>query len=206
RLVIPKKNGKPRFLSIPTLEDRARQAVYLQALQPLAETQGDSNSYGFRPKRRCADAIDQCFKVLRQQTSATWVLEGDIEGFFDHLAFSWIEKHILMNKRILVKWLRCGFLDRGAWYPTRAGVPQGGILSPVISNVVLDGLEAMVQGSTWHRSVHNINYVRWADDFLVTATSRHVLETVTRPRIAALLAERGVRLSTEKTVITPLAQ
>jgi RNA-directed DNA polymerase len=206
RIAIPKKNGKQRFLSIPTLEDRARQAVYLQALQPIAETQADPNSYGFRSKRRCADAIDQCFKVLRQKTSAPWVLEGDIEGFFDHIAFSWIEDHIPMNKRILAKWLRCGLLDRGAWYPTTAGVPQGGIISPVISNLVLDGLEAIVQGSTWHRSVHNINYVRWADDFLVTATSRHVLETITLPRITAFLAERGVQLSTKKTVITPLAQ
>ena len=111
RIVIPKKNGKQRFLSIPTLEERARQAVYLQALQPIAETQADPNSYGFRPKRRCADAIDQCFKALRQKTSATWILEGDIHGFFDHIAFSWIEEHIPMNKRILAKWLRCGFVD-----------------------------------------------------------------------------------------------
>ncbi|HEV8718323.1 MAG TPA: group II intron reverse transcriptase/maturase [Candidatus Binatia bacterium] len=206
RIVIPKKNGKQRFLSIPTVEERARQAVYLQALQPIAETQADPNSYGFRPKRRCADAIDQCFKALRQKTSATWILEGDIHGFFDHIAFSWIEEHIPMNKRILAKWLRCGLIDHGAWYPTTAGVPQGGIISPVISNLVLDGLEAIVQGSSWHRSIHNINYVRWADDFLVTATSRQVLETDTLPRIAAFLAERGVRLSTEKTVITPLAQ
>jgi RNA-directed DNA polymerase len=71
RIVIPKKHGKQRRLSIPTMEDRARQAVYLQALQPIAETQADPNSYGFRPKRRCADAIDQCFKMLRQKTSAT---------------------------------------------------------------------------------------------------------------------------------------
>jgi hypothetical protein len=81
-----------------------------------------------------------------------------------------------------------------------------GVLSPVSSNLVLDGLEAIGQGSSWHRSIHNLNYVRWADDFLVTATSRQVLETDTLPRIAAFLAERGVRLSTEKTVITPLAQ
>jgi RNA-directed DNA polymerase len=206
RIAIPKKNGKQRFLSIPTLEDRARQAVYLQALQPIAETQADPNSYGFRPKRRCADAIDQCFKVLRQQTSAPWILEGDIQGFFDHIAFSWIEEHTPMNKRILAKWLRCGFIDHGALYPTTAGVPQGGIISPVISNLVLDGLEAVVQGSTWHRSVHNINYVRWADDFLVTANSRQVLTETVLPRIHAFLAERGVRLSAEKTVITPLAQ
>jgi RNA-directed DNA polymerase len=130
RIAIPNKSGKQRRLSIPTLEDRARQAAYLQALQPIAETQADPNSYGFRPKRRCADAIDQCFKVLRQQTSATWILEGDIQGFFDHIAFSWIEEHTPMNKRILAKWLRCGFIDHGALYPTTAGVPQGGILTP----------------------------------------------------------------------------
>ena len=111
-----------------------------------------------------------------------------------------------MNKRVLSKWLRSGFIDRGALYPTTAGVPQGGIISPVISNMVLDGLEEVVHGGHWHRRCHNINYVRWADDFIVTANSREVLAETILPRINAFLAERGVRLSAEKTVITPLAQ
>jgi len=193
---------------MPVMEDRARQAVYLQALEPIAETQADPNSYGFRPKRRCADAIDQCFKALSQKDSATWILEGDIQGFFDHLAFPWIEEHIPMNKRILAKGLRCGFSDRGTLYPTTAGVPQGGLSSPVMSNRVLDGLEQGVCGSSSSRfrRRHHIHYVRWADDFIVTANSREVLAEVVLPRINAFLAERGVRLSVEKTVITPLSQ
>ena len=206
RISIPQKNGKQRPLSIPTLTDRARQAVYLQALQPRAETTADHNAYGFRPKRRCADAIDQCFKVLRQQTAATGILEGDIEGFFDHIRFSGIAAHIPMTKRVLSKWLRSGVIDRGTLYPTTEGVPQGGIIAPVISTMVLDGLEAVVHGGSWHRRVHHSNSVRWADDFIVTAKSRQVLEDTVLPRINAFLAARGVRLSPTKTVMTPIAQ
>jgi RNA-directed DNA polymerase len=138
----------------------------------MAETQAAPNSYGFRPKRRCADAIDQCFKGLRLKTSASWIVEGDIQSFFDHIALAWIADHIPLNKGSLATWLRCGFLDHGSRSPTTAGVAQGGVSSPVISNLVFDGLEAVVQGSSWRRSVHNINYVRWADDVIVTATSR----------------------------------
>lgn len=135
-------------------------------------------------------------------------LEGDSQGFFDHIAFPWIEEHIPMNTRLLAKGLRCGFSDRGTQYPTTAGVSQGGLISPVLSNRVLDGLEQVVCGSSSSRfrRRHHIHYVRWADDFIVTANSREVLAEVVRPRINAFLAARGMRLSAEKTVITPIAQ
>jgi RNA-directed DNA polymerase len=144
--------------------------------------------------------------VLRLKNSATWILEGDIQGFFDNISFSWIEAHIPINKRVLSKWLRSGFVDHGTLYPTETGVPQGGIISPVISNRVLDGLESVVQGGKQYRRQHNINYVRWADDFIVTANSREVLAEQILPRIEAFLEERGVRLSVQKTLITPLTE
>src|SRR5262245_64896158 len=109
-----------------------------------------------------------------------------------------------MHKVVWSQGLRSGFLAHGALSPTTAGVPQGGIISPVVSTLVLDGLEAVVHGGAWHRRVHHINYVRWADDFIVTANARQVLEETILPRITAFLAERGVRLSPEKTVITPI--
>ena len=206
RIYIPKKQGQQRPLSIPVMSDRARQALYLQSLQPIAETTGDPNSYGFRPKRQCADAIDQCFKCLRQKTSASWILEGDIQGFFDNIAFPWLEAQIPMNKRVLTKWFHSGVIDRGDLFPTTSGVPQGGIASPVIGNLVLDGLEAVVTGSPRFRRAHNLNYVRYADDFIVTANNHGVLAETIIPRIQAFLAERGVTLSADKTRITPLAE
>ena len=172
RKYIAKSNGKQRPLGIPVMEDRGRQAVHLQALSPIAETLADNNSYGFRPKRQCADAIDQCFKILRLRSSANWVYEGDIKGFFDNIAFEWIEVNVPMNKRLLSKWLRSGYTDADRLYPTTQGVPQGGLISPVIGNLVLDGLEQVVKGKTERfRRKHQISFVRYADDCVPRAQS-----------------------------------
>ncbi|MGH2610788.1 MAG: reverse transcriptase domain-containing protein, partial [Tepidiformaceae bacterium] len=177
------------------MTERARPAVYLQALQPMAETTGEHNSYGFRPQRRCAEAIDQCVKGLRQKSSATWLLEGDIHGCFANIRLTWLEEHLPMHKGVWSRWLHRGVLDRGTRWPPTAGVPPGGILAPVVSNMVLDGRETVVHGGSWQRRVYHINDGRWADDFIVTATSRQVLDDAVLPRINAFLAARGVRLS-----------
>jgi RNA-directed DNA polymerase len=164
---------------------RARQAFSLQALQPMAATTAAPNSYGLRPKRRWAEAIDQGLKVVRQSTAASWILAGDLAGLCDHMALAWLAKPIPMNKRVRSQGLRSGCVDRGVLGPTTPGVPQGGMSSPVISTRVLDGLEAVVHGRRWHRRVHHSNDVRWADDCMVTASARQVLADTILPRLPA---------------------
>jgi RNA-directed DNA polymerase len=142
RLWIPKNHGHGRRpLGIPCKGDLAMQALYLQGLEPLAETTGDPNSYGFRKERSAADAIEQCFKALGKGKSPKWILEGDIQSCFDKISHDWLLAHIPMEKTILRQWLKAGFMEHGALYPTEAGTPQGGIASPVLANLALDGLE-----------------------------------------------------------------
>ena len=200
RIYIEKKNGKLRPLSIPTMYDRAQQALYKLGLAPVAETTADKNSYGFREGRSCADAVACAFNALSKPNSAPWVLEGDIQGCYDNIAFGWMLKNIPMDKVVLQKWLRAGYVENGIRYPTRKGVPQGGIISPILANMVLDGLEEAVRCAVPRRC--RINFDRYADDFICTGKSKSILEDSIQPVIEGFLAERGLKLSPEKTVIT----
>jgi RNA-directed DNA polymerase len=208
RIYIPKSSDKTkkRPLSIPTMKDRAMQALYLLALDPVAETTADPNSYGFRKKRAPADAIVQCFIALSLKSSAQYVLEGDIKSCFDKISHTWLEANIPMEKTILHKWLKAGYMDQNALYPTEEGVPQGGIASPVIANLALDGLETLLRErypkSTRLGKKSKVNLIRFADDWVITGSSRELLEEEVKPLVEAFLRERGLELSQEKTHIT----
>jgi RNA-directed DNA polymerase len=128
-----------RPLGIPTMKDRAMQALYLLALQPIAECTADWNSYGFRPKRSVADAIEQCFAALSRHDCAPRILEGDIKGCFDNISHDWLIAHAPIEKAILRKWLKAGFIEANALWPTEAGTPQGGIITPLTQKVTLVG-------------------------------------------------------------------
>jgi len=199
RIHIPKKNGTLRPLSIPTMYDRSMQALYQMALDPVQEATADPNSYGFRKGRCCADAREQLFLMLGKETAATWVLEGDIKGCFDHISHEWLLGNIPMDKSVLKQFLKAGFVFKEEMFPNEEGTPQGGVISPTLANMTLNGMEPLIRN---HFGKHSkVNVTRYADDFVITCPSKETAEEAKRILIP-FLAERGLELSEEKTLIT----
>lgn len=213
RRVYIKKKGKnkKRPLGIPTMYDRAMQTLYALALEPIAETAGDQISFGFRKGRSAKDACEQTFCILARKCSPEWILEGDIKGCFDNINHDWLQENIPMDKRIMKKFLKAGFIYKGKLFPTASGTPQGGAISSLYANMALDGLEKLIQDKyhrnskgrieNHYRAKTKVNLVRYADDFIITANTKETAEEL-KDTVSQFLEVRGLALSEEKTAIT----
>ncbi|WP_417017640.1 group II intron reverse transcriptase/maturase [Anaerotignum sp.] len=213
RRVFIEKPGKKkkRPLGIPCMYDRAMQALYALALDPVSETTADEKSFGFRRGRSAQDACEYIFTALSRRTSPEWVLEGDIKGCFDHISHDWLIDHIPMDKSVLKKFLKAGFVFQNELFPTDEGTPQGGVISPILANMALDGMQKVLS-DRFHtnrlgkidlrfKNAHKVNLVRYADDFIVTAATKEIAEEA-KEIIRGFLCTRGLELSEEKTLIT----
>ena len=202
RVTITCINGKVRPLGIPTIRDRAMQTLYQFTLSPIAEATGDASSFAYRSGRSARGAVHQCLLNLTQQDDPLWILKCDIKSCFDRISHEWLLEHIPMDREMLRRFLKCGYIEQGRFYPTVRGIPQGGCLSSVFCNMTLDGLEPLIK-QTFGPSVH---LVRYADDFIVTGAESSKLVYSVLPVLKEFLAERGLTLSKEKTQLLHLSQ
>jgi RNA-directed DNA polymerase len=215
RKYIRKKNGKLRPLSIPTMYDRAMQTLHSLVLGPIESATCDKTSFGFKPYRSTKDAYAYLHICLSKKNAPEWIVEGDIKACFDEINHTWILDNTPMNKRILKEFLKAGYVDNFHLFPTEKGTPQGGPISPIIGNIALNGLENALARKFYsrldgtidkpHRNKHKINYVRLADDFVVTADSSETANEIIE-LIQTFLDPRGLTLSEEKTLVTNISK
>ena len=181
----------------------AMQALYQLGLDPVSEVTADKHSYGFRKERCCQDAIEQCFNVLCRQKGDKYILEADISKCFDEISHSWIVDNIPMEKQILKQFLKAGYIERNKKYSTNKGTPQGGIISPTIANMTLDGIENLLdqkfgkKKSSRKREQLGINYIRYADDLTITGKTHEAVIRV-QEILEEFLKTRGLKLSKER--------
>ena len=198
RKFILKEPGKFRPLGIPAVRDRVAQEVLRHLLNPLFESQFHDASFGFRPKRNCHQALDAALR--NHHEGFPYVVDADIKGFFDNLPHNVIMEAVAAQVAdgnilsLIEKFLRAGVMEDGVFKPTTVGTPQGGVISPLLANIVLNHLD-------WQLHQRGIRFVRYADDFVLFCRSKTDAEEALR-FVQPVLSTLGLALSPEKTRIT----